>query len=406
MMGLTPLEQWRRVRPSVSPAFSTGKLRKMNILISECAQVTTEHLRKAASKEEDLDVKQFFGNYTLDVIARCAFGTQLDSHSDQSNEFVTKAREIFSGGVSPRRFVTIGFPAIARALKLRILDPETFPYFRALFQNIMEKRRNEQSRHNDFLQLMIDALDGQLVDALESASGRDDRLFNLDSNVTSDTSFLSKKGLTEDEALAQCVLFFLAGQDGVSSAIAHSLYLLALHPEEEAKLRNEVDECFATHGDHPNLDAVTKLNYLHCVVSECLRMYPGATRIERSPREDYVLGDTGVRVRKGDLVAVPIYAMHYDPSYFPDPCTFKPERFNDENMASIQPYTYLPFGAGPRNCIAMRLTLQVIKMCLLYTLRNVQLIRTEKTKVPLEFQNGLGALSAKDVTLGVRERPQ
>ncbi|XP_077563290.1 cytochrome P450 3A24-like isoform X2 [Haemaphysalis longicornis] len=406
MIVFTPIEQWRRLRPSVSPAFSAGKLRKMNILIAECAQVTMEHLRKAASAEEDADVKQLFSNYTLDVIARCAFGTQLDSHSDQSNEFVAKARKIFSGGVTPRLFVTIGFPVIARALKLRAFDPETFQYFRAMFRNIMERRRNEQSRHIDFLQLMIDAIDGKLVDAVESASGRDDRLFNLDSTITPDTSFLSNKGLTEDEALAQCVLFFLAAQDGLSSAIAHSLYLLALHPDKEAKLRNEVDECFATHGDQPSLDAVTKLNYLHCVVSECLRMYPPGTRIDRSPREDYILGNTGVKVRKGDLIAVPIYAMHHDPEYFPDPLTFKPERFDDENVASIQPYTYLPFGAGPRNCIGMRLALQIIKTCLLYTVRNVQLIRTEKTKVPLEFQNGLGALSAKNITLGARKRLQ
>ncbi|KAH9384003.1 hypothetical protein HPB48_025986 [Haemaphysalis longicornis] len=109
-------------------------------------------------------------------------------------------------------------------------------------------------------------------------------------------------------------------------------------------------------------------------------MYPPGTRIERSVIDDYVLGDTGVKLKKGDLVAIPVYAMHHDPQYFPDPFTFNPERFSEENVGSIQPYTYLPFGAGPRNCIGMRFALQVIKLSVLYTIRNVQLVRTEKTK--------------------------
>lgn len=152
------------------------------------------------------------------------------------------------------------------------------------------------------------------------------------------------------------------------------------------------------------MDTVTKLKYLHCVVSESLRMYPPGPRIERSPLEDYSLGDTGVTVKKDDLVVIPVYAMHHDPQYFDNPLTFNPERFNEENMACISPYTYLPFGAGPRNCIGMRFALQAVKLSLLHTIRNVQVVPTEKTKIPLEFQSGFGVLEAKNLTLRVRKR--
>lgn len=404
MMSIAPVDRWRKIRPASSPAFSTGKLRKMNALIEDCAAITSEHLKKAAANEEDIDVKQFFGNYAVDVIARCAFGTRLDSHSDQTNEFVTRSRQAFSGRVTPRLFIFFVFPAIARILGLRPFNTDIFLYFKEICLNIIKGRQDRQSRNEDFLQLMVDAREGKLSSAADNASERDNQLFNLGSELKPDTSFSSDKTLTEDEAMAQCVLFFFAGQDTSSSVISYALYLLAINPEAQERLREEVDECFDTHGEHPSLDVITKLKYLHGVVSEALRMYPPATRVERSPLEDYVLGDTGIKVKKGDLIAIPVYSMHHDPQYFPDPFKFDPDRFSDENVDSIQPYTYLPFGAGPRNCIGMRFALQAVKLSILHTIRNVKVVRTEKTKVPLEFQNGFSVLTAKDITLGIRKR--
>ncbi|XP_077563276.1 cytochrome P450 3A24-like [Haemaphysalis longicornis] len=404
MMSATPVERWRNIRPVASPAFSTAKMRMMNSLIEDCAKVTAEHLKEAASKKEDIDVVQFFGNYTLDVIARCAFGTRLDSHSDQTNEFVTKSRQAFSGRITLRLLACFMLPAIAKLLKLRAFHPETFLYFQRMCQSIIKSRQDKQVRHEDFLQLMMDAQEGKLTATAENKAEQDNRLFNIGVDLKRDTSFSSNKRLTEDEAMAQCLVFFVGGQHTTSSLIAHILYLLSIHPEVQEKLRMEVDECFETHGDHISLDVVSKLKYLHCVVSEALRMYPPIGRLERSPVEDCILGDTGIKLKKGDLVAIPVYAMHHDPQYFPDPFTFKPERFDDDNVGSIHPYTYLPFGAGPRNCIGMRYALQAVKLSVLYTIRNVQLVRTEKTKVPLEFQCGFGALSAKNLTLGIRPR--
>lgn len=191
-----------------------------------------------------------------------------------------------------------------------------------------------------------------------------------------------------------------------SSVIAFAIYSLALNPDVQAKLRNEADECFATHGKEPSLDAISKLPYLHCVVSETLRMYPPAPRLERAPLEDYILGDTGIRVPKGCVVGVPVYAMHYDPEFFPNPEKFDPDRFSEENVGSIRPYSYLPFGAGPRNCIGMRFALQAVKLSLLHSVHSVQFVPTEKTDVPLKFAIGLGILNTKNITVGIRERPE
>ncbi|KAL1482469.1 hypothetical protein MTO96_014196, partial [Rhipicephalus appendiculatus] len=245
MMSTAKGDQWRKVRRAASPAFSSGKLRKMTSLVEKCANVTLEHLKKAASNEEDIDLKQFYGNYSLDVIARCAFATELDSHSDNANEFVKKTRNSFSGRISPRIFFVLAFPRISRLLGIQLDTSDSFEYFVQICKTIIKKRKDTNERHDDFLQLMMDAQAGELNATVENASERDENLFNLGSDVQVNTPAAANKMLTEDEAIAQCVLFLIAGQDTVSTAIAHTLYLLAIHPEVQAKLRKEVDDCFA-----------------------------------------------------------------------------------------------------------------------------------------------------------------
>lgn len=283
------------------------------------------------------------------------------------------------------------------------MKPDEIDFFKSLGRNIVKDSKGTKA-HDNFLRLLIEEKKEQLDKEREKVFDRDHRLFGIGSDTQQDASSSSEIKLTEDEALAQCIFFFLAGQQKAANAIGCTLYLLAIHQEVQDRLRKEVDECCAIHGDRPGLDTITNLKYLHCVVSETLRLYPPVTRLERAPSEDYTLGDTGVKVTKSDLVVVPVYAMQHDPQYFPEPSNFDPERFNDENMGSIQPYTYLPFGAGPRNCIAISFTLQAMKLAIFHAIRNVQVVRTANTKVPLVFQNGFRPLTAENITLGIRKR--
>ncbi|XP_037278415.2 cytochrome P450 3A9 isoform X2 [Rhipicephalus microplus] len=404
VMSMAPFEVWQKVRKGSAPAFSASVLRKMNALIEECALATTEHLKKAASSNQDIDVKQFFSDYVLNLIAKCAFAVKLDSHSDPTNEFVTRSKQVLSQRFTPRLLVMVVFPFIARKLGIGPMKRDVVDFFRNLGRNLMKDNKDTDVQHDNFFKILMDEKKIQVDAKHGEVFDRDRRLFDVASDSKPDSSASSEIKLTEDEAMAQCILFFLAGQLKTSNAIGCTLYLLALHQEVQDRLRNEVDECCALHGDHPGLDAITKLRYLHCVVSETLRLYPPVSRFERAPSEDYTLGDTGVKVTKNDLVAVPIYAIQNDPKYFPEPSTFDPERFSEENAGSIQPYTYLPFGAGPRNCIAIKFSLQATKLAIFHAIRNVQVVRTENTKVPLVFQNGFRPMTAENITLGIRKR--
>ncbi|XP_049271891.1 cytochrome P450 3A19 [Rhipicephalus sanguineus] len=180
--------------------------------------------------------------------------------------------------------------------------------------------------------------------------------------------------------MAQCVLFFLAGQETTLTTLTFAAYQLALNPAIQEKLRKEVDECIAANGPEPSLDVISKLKYLNCVVSEALRLLP--------PRGELPSGCT---------VIIPVYSIHHDPEFFSDPECFKPDRFSEENVGSIRPYTYLPFGAGPRNCIGSRFVLQSIKMCLLHSVHSVQFTKTDKTKKTSLLEYGDGQIDSTDV---------
>ncbi|XP_064471824.1 cytochrome P450 3A21-like isoform X2 [Ornithodoros turicata] len=401
MMSIAPLERWRKIRPAASPAFSTGKLKRMTALIEDCARITREHLQKAAEKNDNIDAKQFFGHFSLDTIARCAFGTNLDSYSDQTNAFVSKARQAFGQDLNLKFILFFLFPGLFKLLKIKPFNSDAFEYFKSLSVNIIKQRQEKDNRNEDFLQLMMDAQEGNLAAPTENTKSRDDELYNLGDDEKN-VQFSSDKTLTEDEALAQCVLFFLGGLDTTSSVISFTLYLLALHPEIQDKLREEVNECFAKHDNRPPFDAISKQKYLNAVISESLRIFPPAVRIERSATEPYKIDGTNIVVPEEGVVAIPVYAMHHDAQYFPEPEKFDPERFSDENLSSIRPYTYLPFGAGPRNCVGMRFALHAVKLCLMNAIHCARFVRTPETQVPLSFYKGFGVLNAKDVTVGVR----
>lgn len=84
---------------------------------------------------------------------------------------------------------------------------------------------------------------------------------------------------------------------------------------------------------------------------EALRMYPSLPFLDRRCVDNYTIPETDITIDKGTTVMIPVLGLHYDEEFFPEPNKFDPERFNDENIRNIKPYTYLPFGDGPRNCL-------------------------------------------------------
>ena len=115
------------------------------------------------------------------------------------------------------------------------------------------------------------------------------------------------------------------------------------------------------------------------VLNETLRMFPPVTIITRMAHESRTYG--GVTIPAGAGVSVPIREIHRDPTHYPDPELFDPERFNEENKAKRHPLAFMPFGWGPRLCIGMRLAYLELKTALVQVLRKVE-VELNSTTVP------------------------
>jgi cytochrome P450 len=148
----------------------------------------------------------------------------------------------------------------------------------------------------------------------------------------------------------EVLIFLLAGHETTGSALALTLHALGRHPEVQRRIRTETFQVLG--GDHPTAEQVPQLRYTSAAVSEALRLYPPGHALVRRAMEPDVLA--GAPVPRGRVLAVSTYAIHHNPTVWPNPEVFEPERFLGPGEARHR-YAHLPFGGGPRSCIAARL---------------------------------------------------
>ncbi|XP_054154644.1 cytochrome P450 3A24-like [Oppia nitens] len=409
-------DQWKRVRSLMSPTFTTGKLKRMMPLIGECLQTMDKNLRSvsAAANTTDgssslpplpvleTDMKRLFGAYSMEVIIQVAFGTKVDALFDEDNPIIRNIQKFFSRDLNLRMLTLFLAPSVAKWLKLTIFDTKATKFFCDFTVKIIEdrsRRRQQQQRELktgdniitekrvDFLQLMLDSI---------SETTTDD-------NKDITDGYLEKYGqLSNVELLSQCLVFFIAGYETTATTLSITTHLLAKNPVVQEKLFEEVDHYFKHNSQKDvDYDILHSLKYLDAVIMESMRLYPAAPFLERQATDDYTLGSTGIQIKKGQLIHIPIYAMHRDEANFPGADQFRPERFLADNVHKHDPYVYLPFGAGPRNCLGMRLAQMETKLALVYAVYKYRFIDTGK---PIEFYNSLGIITPKKVMVRVEKR--
>ncbi|HHY57025.1 MAG TPA: cytochrome P450 [Chloroflexi bacterium] len=155
--------------------------------------------------------------------------------------------------------------------------------------------------------------------------------------------------MTDDLIRDQLLTMLIAGHDTSTALLAWVLYLLGMHPATLAQVQQEVDRVIGSEEAPPTADQLNELHLLDQVIKETLRLYPPIHIGNRRTTEDMAI--CGYHVPAGKRVMYSIYLSHRDKEYWRDPDQFCPARFERGNEEKTPPFTYVPFGGGPRTCI-------------------------------------------------------
>ncbi|OWF54740.1 Cytochrome P450 3A4 [Mizuhopecten yessoensis] len=369
---------WKHVRNKITPAFSTGKLRKMVPLVDYASDTLLEALRKKVKDGDGvMEMLEVYGAYAMDVICSTAFGIQVDSQQNPNDEFIVNAKKFMILNFSSSIILILMFLPklhfLMPFLGWSFIDKHVQKFFRNVTVKLLDERVAGNKDRVDFLQLMKNVQHGEDGDSDEE---EDDDIDKENVSGSKLPNSWYRKGITFKEILGNAEIFFLAGYETTMITLTMASYYLAVHPEYQDKLRREL---FDKIGSEPlTYDNIRNVAYLDMVINETLRINPPATRTDRVCLKDTEVN--GVRIPAGMHISIPIYSIHHDPDNWEDPEKFIPERFEDKDRHD--PLTFLPFGYGPRNCIGMRLAQMELKMSLAKIVRTFQICVCSETKIP------------------------
>lgn len=380
---------WKRVRSIVTPTFSVAKLKMMTQEMNHCSDQLVKGLIDKAAAGEPVEAEKHFGCFTMDTIASTAFGLRTNSYNDPDDHFVSSAKKVFGQGVlgNPLVILAFLFPKFALFLTRYFNFSAFWPldsvrYFSDAIKQIIHKRKetNDTSR-TDLLQLML----------------------NAELQNEEDSTEQSQKKLSLDELLAQGFLVFIGGYDTTKTLLTFLSYVLATHPDIQDTLIHEVDECVPKDGD-VTYDTVMEMQYLDQVICETLRMYPPLLRMNRTTSNNQDVEIDGHWFPAGVGIQFSIWRMHHDPANYPEPDRFIPERFSPDEKKTRDPFLFIPFGNGPRNCIGMRMATLEAKIATVSILRRLKFIRCPETQDNLELVQETFLRTKQPIKVGVELR--
>ncbi|XP_016324082.1 cytochrome P450 3A40-like [Sinocyclocheilus anshuiensis] len=412
-------ERWKRIRSSLSPYFTSGRLKEIFPIAVTHADRFIKNMQKR-DHEQPVKVKEVVAPYSLDVVTSSSFSVDIDSINNADDPFVTNVKKFFKFSLfSPLILILALFPSIANLLGkmgISIFSRSSVDFFYNVLRKIKDEHNKESNGRVDFLKLMIQ---NQIPD-----------------EKFEDTSDQPVKGLTDHEILSQSFVFILGGYETTSTTLTYLLYNLATNPECLEKLVLEIDTNFPPDDEH-NKESDGRVDFLklmlqnqkpgdhfedtseqpakglkdHEILSQSLVFILGGYEMT-STTLTYLLYNLATNPDCLEKLVVeidtnfpphpsmnqcvsfplqhasrgiPTYVLCRDPQLWESPDEFRPERFCPECKSEMNQYAFLPFGLGPRNCIVMRFAQMIMKLLVLKLLQNFRMETCKETQIPLEM---------------------
>lgn len=354
---------WLKQRRAIQAGFHKKKLAGISkIMLDEINQYMDNIMDKYAETNEEIDLEKEMTYLASKVVSKSLFGQEFDNEKiDIVDESIAKANEY-----------------IVAVAKQPFLKP--WYHLNGTYKHIIEQKTIRDKFILDFIK-----------ERKKSGEQKDDLLGMLLETEYEDGSRMSNKQLLDES-----IILIVAGNKTSAVTMAWLFYLLASHP----KIENKVLQSVTGHlgNEEPSIENIRLLDYPLQVLEETMRMYPVVWLLDREPIEDDEF--SGVKINKGEDIAAFVYGVHHNPKYWEDPEKFDPERFSPENKKKQVPFSYLPFGGGPRICIGKNFAVMEMQFIL------AMFIRRYKFELSPGQNVGFKPLLTLSPTNGIKVRVQ
>ncbi|XP_005094867.1 cytochrome P450 4F22 [Aplysia californica] len=367
--------KWAKSRRLLTPAFHFDILKPYMAVYNSCANTMLTKMEAFSVKEEAFELFDLIDKLALDVILQCAFSYQSDCQTSSDSSYTAAIVEL----------VTLWGE--------RTLSP-------LHFNDTLYKWSAKGKRFYELCKLthqMSEQIIAKRIETLENAD--ETELQKIVSKKTKDfldilllTRTDDKDALSPVEIRNEVDTFLFAGHDTTASGISWTLYSLTGHPEYQEKVYQEVKDVM---GDRDTVQwtDLASLEFTTMCIKEAMRMYSTVPSIIRTLEEQLVIH--GHRIPKGSMVAIQLWMLHHNPHVWEEPLTFDPNRFHPDKQCLMDPFQFLPFSAGARNCIGQNFALNEMKVTVAKTIKRFRLSLDpshEVRQVPLitmKPENGL-----------------
>jgi len=313
--------EWKSHRKYIQPYFNVNVLKRYVESISEAAQA----LVKKLENEREIKANKFINYCILDILHQTILGIAVNDHETKSYSPFYK---------SPVLIITL------------ILRPWNILKSMFTYSNVKEQEGEQKFTQLEFIRKILDERKEKeinqwcFLDALQEISR-------------------NHPDFTYDDVVNESRTFMLAGQDSASVAICYTLHHLAKHEDIQEKVVQELNTVFKQSCDI-NMETLSEMKYLEQCIKETLRLCPSIPIIMKKLTEDVKL-DKHVLPAGLNILIMP-GVTHMLEHYYPNPEKFDPDRFSTENQEKLDPFAYMPFSGGPRNCIASKFALLEMKI--------------------------------------------
>ncbi|XP_065364515.1 cytochrome P450 4d2-like [Calliphora vicina] len=355
-------KKWHSRRKIITPTFHFKILEEFVEIFDQQSAVMVKKLYEKADGKTAINIFPVICLTALDIIAETAMGVKINAQNNPDFPYVQAVTAVTN--ISSKRFINVWHRInwifrLTAAQDYKRLNASIKLTHDFTENIIMERRQTLEKSLNENFRIPEENEFGQkkrmaLLDVL------------LQANV--DGAPLSNEDIREEVDT-----FMFEGHDTTTSGISFALYLISRHPEVQQKIFEEIVEVLGNDKERSvTLRDLGEMKYLECVIKESLRLYPPVPIIGRYFTEDVDI--RGKKIPAGTNYTVGIYVSLRDPMYFADPDAFKPERFLDDSTNKINPYAYIPFSAGPRNCIGQKFAILEMKSTISKMLRHFELL--------------------------------